>query len=265
MKLALPKLSKDGLERIIRSALDYSDIHKPAILAAMGIGLSYTAVYKSAHAGIKAKERVEEAQARSAKLNPDKEFTRMDTVKAAAPAFVETALLSAASTGCIIAGAKISHKRELAAWSAYSIAKESYDQYKQATEETLSKKKAENIQTKADELLAKTVSSEVDGVQDGGGTVLCIDAMSGRKFLTNYDKIKMAEALLNQRLYEEVFVSLNELYDILGIDPNDIGELIGWNNEDCPVSLTVSTQLTEDGKPCMVLRSNELTTKYQHY
>lgn len=263
--MKIPKISKADISRMLNSALAYSEAHKPTILTAIGIGFSYAAVYKSSKAGIKAKERIEDARRESVRRDPDREFTRLDTVKAAAPAFIETALLTAASTGCIVAGAKISHKRELAAWSAYGLAKESYDQYREATKEALTQKKAESIQSKADGILAKDVSTEDNDICGGNGTVLCIDAMSGRKFWSSVDKIKRAEAVLNQKLYEEVFVSLNEFYDILDIDPNDMGELIGWNSCDCPVRIEISTQLTKDDKPCLVMRSNDLTMRFQSY
>lgn len=264
MRIPRIKFSREDFDRLFKTALSYADEHKPAILAGIGLGFSYMATIKASKAGVEAKERIDDAKRVRSRTDPDRVFTKVDEFKAGAPAYIETVLWSAGSTFCIIKSTKVARSRELAAWGAYKVVQESYQSYKETIKENLGPKKADTIASKADAKLVEDISEESLEELQGGGTTLCIDAMSGRFFKTSIDRIKRAEAVINQRLYEEVYVCLNEFYQEIGIDENDMGNLIGWNNADCPIRIDISTQLTPKGEPCLVIRSDTLTTKYMY-
>ena len=51
----------------------------------------------------------------------------------------------------------------------------------------------------------------------------------------------------------EGYISLNEFYYEIGLPGTTIGDTIGWKVDDGFVEVYFSSQLTEDGTPCIVL------------
>lgn len=240
----------------------YLDEHKPAALAGLGIFFSCAATIQASKSGVKAKERLDDAMREHAKENPDKEFTRWDRFKATAPCYIAPVLLEASSAFCMISSTKESRKRELVAWGCYEAAKETYNNYRGAAEEYLTKSKAEAIASRADEKLVESKDFKPDDIPEGSSYgELCIDALSGQVFRTTHDRLKRVEAELNQLLMMENYMPMNFVYGELGLEENEMGELIGCNVRDYPIQFDISTQM-KDGHPCMVLRIPKLSTKY---
>jgi hypothetical protein len=82
---------------------------------------------------------------------------------------------------------------------------------------------------------------------------LCYDAVSGRYFKSDIDKLKKAENILNRRLVEEMSISLNDFYYEIDLPEIDIGDDLGWNIDKGYIELMFSAQLAEDGTPCLVV------------
>ena len=85
------------------------------------------------------------------------------------------------------------------------------------------------------------------------GNTLCYDSISGRYFKSDIEKIKKAENELNKKMLNEMYLSLNEFYDELGLRPTSLGNELGWNIDDGLIDIHFSSQLSEDDQPCLVL------------
>ena len=85
------------------------------------------------------------------------------------------------------------------------------------------------------------------------GNTLCYDAISGRYFKGDIDKIKKAEYELNRQMRDEMYISLNDFYYEIGLDNIKIGDELGWNIDDGYIDLSFSSQLASDGTPCLVI------------
>ena len=85
------------------------------------------------------------------------------------------------------------------------------------------------------------------------GNTLCYDAISGRYFKGDIDKIKKAECELNRQMRDEMYVSLNDFYYEVGLDNIKIGDELGWNIDNGYINLSFSSQLAGDGTPCLVI------------
>lgn len=85
------------------------------------------------------------------------------------------------------------------------------------------------------------------------GNTLCYDVVSGRYFRSDIDKIKKAENELNHRMISEMYISLNEFYYEVGLPRTSIGDELGWNIDGGLIGLEFSSQLAEDGTPCLVI------------
>ena len=55
-------------------------------------------------------------------------------------------------------------------------------------------------------------------------------------------------------MLSEMYISLNEFYDAIGLEQTGIGDDLGWNiNRDGLIEIEFSSQLTEDDQPCVVI------------
>ena len=86
--------------------------------------------------------------------------------------------------------------------------------------------------------------------------------MSGRYFKSTIEKIRQAENDINYRLNREDSVSLNELYDLLGLDSIDIGDRVGWNLRDKSDLLDIrfSSTISKDGEAVLVMSYDVVPT-----
>lgn len=58
---------------------------------------------------------------------------------------------------------------------------------------------------------------------------------------------------MNRIMLSDGYVSLNDFYDAIGLNPIKIGDDLGWNANRALIDLNPSAQLAEDGTPCMVI------------
>lgn len=50
-----------------------------------------------------------------------------------------------------------------------------------------------------------------------------------------------------------MYASLNDFYDLIGLKPINVGYDLGWNIDDGEIDIYFSSQLAEDGTPCLVI------------
>ena len=96
-----------------------------------------------------------------------------------------------------------------------------------------------------------------------GGTTLCYDYQSGRYFYSDRDKIAHAVNRINKRILDEDYASLNEFYYEIGLSGSGLGDKMGWNSGMKLIELEYSSQLSENGTPCLVIDFN-VPPKYDY-
>ena len=95
------------------------------------------------------------------------------------------------------------------------------------------------------------------------GETLCYDSLSGRYFKSDIEQIKKAVNELNKTMLRDMYVSLNEFYDELDLAHTDMGDQIGWKVDNGLVEVDFSSQIAEDGTPCIVIRF-DMPPKYDY-
>ena len=88
----------------------------------------------------------------------------------------------------------------------------------------------------------------------GKGESLFYDPISDRHFMSDIETIRKIVNDLNYAMGygSEMYVSLSQLYDELGLKHTSISDNIGWNIRDGLIEPDFSSQIDE-GKPCIVL------------
>ena len=143
--------------------------------------------------------------------------------------------------------------------TAYSISETALKEYKEKAVEVVGEKKEQAIRDAvAKETLMKHPLGEREVIITGGGDILCFDPLTNRYFKSDRDRLMRAMNELNKRMRDEMRVSLNDFYDEIGLSEAEVGEHLGWDidNGKGYIDLDFSTQLADDGTPCLVVGHN---------
>ena len=251
-----------GVKEVITIGKQFVVKNAPTIMTAIG-GVGFVAtIFETADRAPKAKAALSKA-IMPEEGYPPKELSVRDKVKIVAPIVWPVAALGAFSLSCFIFANHISLTRTAAALAAYQLSENSLKSLKDAAIKTEGEKKTEEIfdTADADKVRAKQ-PSEGTIIITGGGEQLCYDSVSGRYFKSTIEKIRQAENDINYRLNREDSVSLNELYDLLGLDSIDIGDRVGWNLRDKSDLLDIrfSSTISKDGEAVLVMSYDVVPT-----
>jgi len=182
------------------------------------------------------------------------DLTKMEIVKLTWKCYIPTVTMGAVTIACIISANQISLRRNAALASLYGITEAAFKEYKHKVVETIGKNKELKVR---DDISADRVkrdpASKNEIIFTGKGSVTCYDSLSGRYFKNDIEQIRRVVNDLNHSLMTDGFMTVNELYYGLGLAGNKLGDQMGWDLDKGLVEISFSTQLTEEGEPCIVL------------
>lgn len=241
-KIKLPKITNDLQKTITK--------HSPKIFTVLGIGGFITTAVLSGKATIKAVEVIEQ---RKELLQTDK-LPPVEIVKATYKCYIPAIATGMLSTACILGANSVQSKRTAAIATAYQIAQTGIREYKDAVIETIGEEKEKEIKEKA---ISKHVNEQSSvnkqTVIVDSHDVLCYDEFTGRLFSSNKNAIERAKNEINARIYHDNYATLNEFYVEIGLDPVEVGNLLGWNVDDRSIDIEYGSFITQDGKPCLTI------------
>ena len=216
------------------------------ILTIAGVAGTITTAVLAVEATPKAIQLIEEAECK----------TSIEKIKVAWKCYIPSAISGATTIGCII-GLNSAHTRKNAALAGlYSIAQTTFKEYQEKVIETIGDNKERKVRDEINKDKVLNNPPDTSIIFSGTGDVLCYDPMSSRYFNSEIEKIKRIVNELNRELLTEMFISLNEFYYDLGLKPIKLGDDIGFNIDNGLLQVDFSSQLTEEGRPCLVLNYN---------
>ena len=252
-------MNKSGsLARIVNSAKLTLSKHSPEILMSVGIAGMITTTVLAVKATPKAVELI---QNKKKEENKEK-LTAIETIKTTWKCYIPAATTGLFSIGCLIGSNSVHARRNAAIATAYKLSETALSDYREKVIETIGEKKEKVIQEKIDkERIEKNPVSKSEVIITKSGDKLCYDVISGRYFKSDIDKIEKVVNELNRRMLVDMYVSLNEFYDELGLTDIKLGDDLGWNIDSGLIDVYFTSQITDEGELCMVLNYN-LTPKY---
>lgn len=243
-------MGKGNISKIINEIQKAVIKHSPEILTGLGIAGMITTTVLAVKATPKALDLIND---RKDELETEK-LPPTEVVKTAWKCYIPAAVTCATSTACLIGASSVHLKRNAALATAYKLSESAISEYKDAVIDKLGEKKEQTIRDKvAEEKMKKNPVSSSEVFITEKGNTLCYDTISGRYFKSDIDRIKRAENAINKQLLDEMYVSLNDLYDELDLDHTKLGDELGWKIDDGLVELYFSSQLADDGTPCVVM------------
>ena len=225
------------------AANNYIRKNSPAILTGLGIIGLVTSVVMTAKVAPKAHDILQ----RKKEEQQDKEMTKgqiiWDDTKAVAPLYFPVALSVAVSSACIIGSYKISTKRLAAMSTAYILAESKLAEYQAKVIEKLGEDKEKLLRDEIKkEKIEQDPYSKNEVIVDENGD-LFYDLNGGRYFRCTEARLNKIESKLNRRLMLEEWISLNDFYYEIGLNPTKLGDDFGWNIED-EIDLEYSEHIT---------------------
>lgn len=243
----MQKLNFTKLYRNVKSA---TIKHSPEILTGIGIAGMITTTVMAVRATPKALILIEDEK-KSAKTD---HLQPMEIVKTTWKCYIPAAVTGTMSVVCLVGASSVNAKRNAALTAAYTLSESTLRDYQKKVIETIGEKKEQTVRDAvAKERLEKNPVEHNEVIITAKGDTLCYDTVSGRYFKSDIDKLKKIENELNRTMRDEMYISLNDFYYEIGLDPVKLGEDLGWNINDGYIDLDFSSQLATDGTPCLVI------------
>lgn len=253
-------MDKSNITNIIKGIKASISRHSPEILTGIGIAGMVTTTILAVKATPKAIKLIEaEKQAKHVDaLSP------VDTVKTVWKCYIPAAMTGVSSIACLIGSNAINAKRNAALTTVYTLSEMARNEYKEKVIETIGEKKERTIKEKVDaERIKKDPVSKKEVIITEKGTTLCYDHVFGRYFKSDIDIINRAMNKINREIVINMYASLNDFYAELGLSPVEMGYDLGWNIDDGTIEIEPSSQLADDGTPCLVI-DYSVSPKYNY-
>lgn len=253
-------MDKSNITNIIKGIKASISRHSPEILTGIGIAGMVTTTILAVKATPKAIKLIEaEKQAKHVDaLSP------VDTVKTVWKCYIPAVMTGVSSIACLIGSNAINAKRNAALTTVYTLSEMARNEYKEKVIETIGEKKERTIKEKVDaERIKKDPVSKKEVIITEKGTTLCYDHVFGRYFKSDIDIINRAMNKINREIVINMYASLNDFYAELGLSPVEMGYDLGWNIDDGTIEIEPSSQLADDGTPCLVI-DYSVSPKYNY-
>lgn len=191
-------------------------------------------------------------------LNQKEEIKQLkiETAKELIPILLPPVIIGATTMGCAIGSTAINQKRIAVLSTAYALSERTVTELNKKMISTIGEKKTKEVKDAImEDRIKQNPPSECEIINTGYGNVLCTDYYTGRYFRSSVQKIGEAVNALSADVITDMYVSLNDFYDLLNIPRVPMGDDFGWNIDDTdrgrlPISFD-SAVLTADGLPCL--------------
>ena len=253
-------MNKPSLSKVMKGARSIASKHGPEILTGIGIAGMITTTILAVQATPKALRliEVEKEEQEVDQLRP------IDVVKVAWKPYIPALVTGTVSIACLIGASSENARRNAALATAYKLSESAFSEYKEKVIETIGERKEEIVKDKvAQAKLERDPVSKKEVIITPSGKTLCYDSISGRYFESDIERIKKAVNELNRRMLVDMYISLSEFYDELGLDHTSISDEIGWNLDDGLLEIDFSSQIADNGTPCIVM-NYYLAPKYNY-
>lgn len=260
-------MNKPNLSQMAKSAWVGLQKRSPEILTGIGIAGMITTTVLAVRATPKALILIEEEKRRrkqelldEVEENDSENCTQIEKLKPVElvrttwTCYIPAAVTGVLSIACLIGASSVNVRQRTALATAYSLSESVMKEYREKVIETIGTKKEQEVRDSiAKDKLKQDPVVNKEVIITGRGETLCYDTMTSRYFKCDIERLRKVENELNKRLISEMYISLNDFYYEIGLRPTDLGDDLGWNIETGLLSLDFSSQLAEDGTPCLVI------------
>ena len=173
-----------------------------------------------------------------AKTERGEDLTNIEKIKVVGPVYIPAVLIGVGTISCIIGAKVISKRSQAALFGAYTLIDSSYKEYKHKLKELYGEETHQKI---VDAIAVEKVdpnwtvrgsyicdSCDITSDDSCSEPVLFYEEHSNRYFMSTIEQVINAEYHLNRNYVLRGATTLNELYDFLGLEPTEYGDVLGW-------------------------------------
>lgn len=251
-------MSKQSMSDMVNGIGLFIKKRGPEILTGIGIAGMVTTTVLAVKATPKAMQLVKEKEDYY-----EIKLTKKEIIATCWKCYIPAAVTCALSMSCLIGASSVNLKRNAALATAYKLSETALTEYQEKVVETIGEKKERAVRDKiAEDKVKKDPVGSHEVIVTKSGTTLCYDGVFGRYFNSDIDTIKRAATKINRQIICDMYASLNDFYDEIGLSHINIGDDLGWNIDDGNIDIDFSSQLAENGTPCLVISYN-VAPKYE--
>lgn len=237
----------ETLKQVEKFTIDNS----PTILTTVGVIGTISTAYLTGMATFKAAEIISQEEFILSAQGSNYKLTVKDKVEVSWKFYIPAVGVGVLSCGAIIAANHIGSRRTAAIAAAYTVSEKAFSEYKNKVVEKIGEKKERGFRNEIaqDEVNANPVSGrEVIIVDSKGG--LCYDSYSKRYFQSDMETLKKAQNDTNYQILNEMYASLSDFYQRIGLPVTEYSEEVGWTT-DRPLDVSFVPTFSEDQRPCI--------------
>lgn len=254
-------MSKFEVSKFAKGVVAKIGKRSPEILTGIGIAGMIATTVLAVQATPKALQLLEEKREEES----CETLTAAEVLKTTWKCYIPAAVTGVMSVVCIVGASSVHVRRNAALATAYTLSETAMREYKDKVIETIGEKKEQAVRDAiAKDTIDRNPVSKNEVIITEKGNTLCFDPITSRYFKSDIEKLRRAENELNRQLLNDGFVSLNDFYYEIGLSNIAIGDDLGWDTRDNLITLNFSSQLAEDGTPCVVLNF-AVSPKYDYY
>ena len=237
-----------NLHRIVANTSKLLKSNAPQILTGgTVVGVIGTA-YLAAKGGMKA-SRILDKEQRNARIRPDLPLPKKAQIQLTWKCYVPAVIVGGATVASAIGSQKMMGKRAAVAATAYSVMEREFAEYRNKVVEELGKGKEDKIRNEiAQEKVRQTTATEI--IQIGEGTQLCCELWTMRYFRSSRESLDRAVAEINRRMITDMYVTLDEFYELIGLDYTSQSHHLGWDGSR-PMEIKIQAVMGPNGDPCL--------------
>lgn len=244
-----------NLHRLIKQAEKFTQDNSPLILTTVGTVGVLTTAYLAGRAGFKAGQVVTTELYNRADALPWSDDARVqdlslkETFNLTWKCYIPPAITGVVTVAAIISSNQIGTRRAAAMTSALAMSEKAFETYRNKVVEKLGEKKATGIR---DEVNQDAIDANPPGRAEihiaAGGDVICYETWTGRYFESDIETLKKAQNDLNYRINRDMYASLSDFYDLVGLGHTEHSDDIGWTDRKL-LELEFVGHIDEKGKP----------------
>jgi hypothetical protein len=245
---------------ILKSAEKFMVDNSPGILTGLGVAGTVTTAlltYRSAfRVGMDASTQFHEALANGEPPEvTDELMTTKHLVNTYWREFLPAAIALSASVTSIIMANQIGSRRAAAITAAFKLSEKIADEYREKVQETLGAKAEEKVRTAITEKKIENTPGSDTIIVTGSETIF-FDEWSGRYFKSDMESVRKAVNDINYRVNNDFYASLSDFYNLLGLEPTEVSEEVGWN-ADQQLEVSFNAVLMKDNRPAIGISYNK--------
>lgn len=248
------------IANLVRRVGAYAQQHSPVILTGVAVAGTVAVAYFTGRAAYQSAQILREAaieKAAEEQWIPEEDeeiqdiLTPREKVELTWKLYIPAVGFAALTITAIICARQISERRAALVAAMYALSERSLDEYRTKVTETFGEKKANGVQTAlGQDRYDRNPNTGANVIVLPAGNHLAYEDFTGREFTSNWETIKQAEMTINERLLSEDWQSLDDFYDLLGLEHTTQSGDLGWTPEH-RMKMHIDTILSKAKAPCI--------------